>query len=190
MTPIKYPAVFLDRDGTIIEEVHYLNSLDNIQFFKGCYKSLRKLITAGYKLIVVTNQSGIARGKFSEKFVKETHSHISRLLVKHGVHLSGIYYCPHHPDGKVARFARECTCRKPNTGMLIKAEKEHKLDLSKSFMIGDHIKDILFGNREGLKTILVKTGHGLTELKNQESWRVNPDFIAEDIVDAVAWITA
>lgn len=155
-------AVFLDRDGVLIEDVHYLSSLDQIKLFPDVPEGLRQLRTLGVKLIVVTNQSGIARGYFSESFVHESHACLSESLAKFGVTIDDFYFCPHHRDGHPP-LNIECDCRKPATGMLLQAAKDHDIDLEKSFVIGDKTSDVELAYRSGAKGILVKTGKGVSE---------------------------
>jgi D,D-heptose 1,7-bisphosphate phosphatase len=185
---VKHKAVFLDRDGTIIEDVGYLNNLDNITFIGGALESLRALQQQGFKLVVVTNQSGVARGFFTEGFVHTTHAKIQDLLDKQGITLDGFYYCPHYPDGIIRKYAIECGCRKPKTGMLKKAKRDLGLDLSASYMVGDHYADIGLGKNAGLKSIFVMTGHGPREWKDHHTWEHQPDYVARDISDAARWI--
>ena len=146
-------AVFFDRDGTLIEDVSYLSSLDQIELLPGIVKLCQLLLDVGYVLVIVTNQSGVARGFFSEEFVKKTHQHLAQLFAKHNVTFLDYYYCPHHPDaGVVERYIKLCACRKPRPGMLHRAAQDHDIDLTQSLMIGDRDIDIQAGKCAGCKT--------------------------------------
>ncbi|MCD6183253.1 MAG: D-glycero-beta-D-manno-heptose 1,7-bisphosphate 7-phosphatase [Thermovirga sp.] len=157
---MKYPAVFLDRDGTIIEEVGYLDSLDKVELLPGIPEALSALRAGGFKLFVITNQSGVARGLFDETFVHETHEFLSRKLKEFGCSVDGFYFCPHHPTEGRGRYRIQCNCRKPKPGMILQAVKEHNLDLSQCWMVGDKMSDIMAGKNVGIKTVLVLTGYG------------------------------
>jgi len=162
---MKYPAVFLDRDGTIIEEVDYLDSLDKVELLPGIPEALFALRAGGFKLFVVTNQSGVARGLFDETFVHETHEFLSRKLKEFGCPVDGFYFCPHHPTEGRGRYRIQCSCRKPKPGMILQAIKEHNLDLSQCWMVGDKKSDIMAGKNAGIKTVLVLTGYGRKTMK-------------------------
>jgi D-glycero-D-manno-heptose 1,7-bisphosphate phosphatase len=183
------PAVFLDRDGTMIEDVGYLDALDRVDYFPWTVDAIRLLNRAGFAVVVVTNQAGIARGFFSESFVQETHRLIEARLNAGGARVDGYYYCPHHPAGRVAEFARACDCRKPGRGMIERAAREHDLDPSRSFVVGDTWLDIGLARAVGARGILVRTGAGA-------AWeaRTPPDLAADAVVDnlaaATAWILA
>lgn len=153
-------AVFLDRDGTINHEVHHLRRVEDLRLLPGTAKAIHDLNRLGYLVIVITNQSAIARGLVDEAGARAIHDELVGRLSKKGASLDGIYYCPHHPKGAVEKYRRVCVCRKPETGMIRKAAKKHNIDLKKSFFIGDTTCDIETGSRAGLTTILVKTGYG------------------------------
>jgi D-glycero-D-manno-heptose 1,7-bisphosphate phosphatase len=154
------PAVFLDRDGTINVEKNYLIDPTEFDFIPGVPEALKKLQDAGYLLVVVTNQSGVARGYFSEAQVSKLHEYMLDLLSEAGVALAGIYICPHHPTAGVGDYRLDCNCRKGKPGMLHRAARDLNIDLQKSFMVGDKTADIQAGQAAGCKTILVCTGHG------------------------------
>jgi D-glycero-D-manno-heptose 1,7-bisphosphate phosphatase len=154
------PAIFLDRDGTLIEERGYLNRLDLIEPFPWTSGALRRLRDAGYALVLVTNQAGVARGYFDEAFVQEAHRHLAALLADDGVVLDGYYYCPHHPEGTVAGYTRTCRCRKPGPGMVEQAAADLGLDVARSFVIGDKWLDVELAANAGARGILVRTGYG------------------------------
>jgi D-glycero-D-manno-heptose 1,7-bisphosphate phosphatase len=154
------PAVFLDRDGTIIEEHGYIDRLDLISPFPYTAAALRRLRAAGYALVLVTNQAGVARGYFDEAFVEASHRHLGALLAGEGLTLDGYYYCPHHPEGVVAEYRRVCRCRKPGPGMVERAAAELGLDVAQSYVVGDKWLDVELARSAGARGILVRTGYG------------------------------
>ncbi|MDI9569408.1 MAG: HAD family hydrolase [Pseudomonadota bacterium] len=180
------PAVFLDRDGTINEEVGYLDRMDKLRLLPGAAEAVRLINRDGMKAVVITNQSGIGRGMFDEAFVMEVHAEMSRRLRKEGAAIDGYYFCPHHPTEGIGGYRQSCPCRKPAPGMLLRAAAELAIDLSRSYMIGDMPKDVEAGQRAGGKGILVRTGYG----QNADLGAVTPDHIAPDILAAVRWILA
>jgi D,D-heptose 1,7-bisphosphate phosphatase len=201
----KHAAVFLDRDGTINEEVGYLDSLDKLRLFENTAEAIRLINENGMKAVVITNQSGVARGYFTEDFVKTVHRQMQETLQERGAFLDGFYYCPHHPTEGIGSYLKVCPCRKPEPGMLIMAAEELNIDLNRSYAVGDMLKDIEAANRVGAKGILVKTGYGLKAMEKDlrrtpreyppeekgnpdASEKLQPDYIAEDILDAVIWI--
>lgn len=174
-------AVFLDKDGTLIENVPYNVDPSKISLFPGVGLALKRMQEQGYKIFVVSNQSGVSRGLFDESALDAVWKDISAKLGKDGVIVDDFYYCPHHPEGKMEGFNLECHCRKPLPGMLFMAAEEHDLDLSKCWMIGDILHDVEAGNRAGCKTILVNNG-------NETEWLPgkfrNPDFFASSVLEA------
>lgn len=182
-------AVFLDRDGTINEEVGYVNHLDRFKLIPGVPLALKKFNKLNLLTIVLTNQGGVARGFFDEKFLKKLHLKLIKDLKKRGARLDGIYYCPHNPHGIVKKYSIVCKCRKPATGMIERAVKDFNITLKNSYYIGDQKRDIEFGKKIGLITILVKTGYGKGELYFKKfNNNLKPDYIAEDLLDAARWI--
>jgi D-glycero-D-manno-heptose 1,7-bisphosphate phosphatase len=175
-------AVFLDRDGTISEEVGYLNHVSRFRILPRVAESIRRLNEAALPVIVVTNQSGVGRGYFPESLVHSVHELMTQQLADARAHLDAIYYCPHASvDG--------CDCRKPKTGMLELAAREHAIDLRRSIVVGDRYVDIELACRAGARSVLVRTGYGEGEhLWNAANWPVQPDFVAADLADAVHWI--
>jgi D-glycero-D-manno-heptose 1,7-bisphosphate phosphatase len=153
-------AVFLDRDGVIIDDVHYLARFDQVRLIPGAATAIRRLNQAAIPVVVVTNQSGVARGLFPESFVPLVHAHLSELLADWGAHIDRFYYCPHHPDKGIEPYVVDCCCRKPKPGMLHQAATEMGLNLARSWMIGDKLSDLQAGSAAGCRTILVRTGHG------------------------------
>lgn len=158
------PAVFLDRDGTIIDDVDYLTRPDQIRLIPGAAAAIRRLNHAGWIVVVVTNQSAVARGMLTEAGLAEIHARLDELLAAEGARIDGYYYCPHHPEAANAAYRRVCECRKPAPGMLLQAAREMRLDLEASVMIGDSLRDLEAGKAAGCKTLmLVRTGHGAAE---------------------------
>jgi len=184
----KHRAVFLDRDGTICEEVGYLNSVHQMRLIPRSAEAIRRLNEHGFKVVVITNQSGVARGLILEQNLNDIHTEMIRQLREEGASLDGIYYCPHHPTEGNPPYLQECTCRKPATGLLEKAAADLNLNLSSSYMVGDHFSDIECGRRVGAKTVLLLTGHGRQSLERQSEWPSQPDYLAADLYEAVNWI--
>jgi D-glycero-D-manno-heptose 1,7-bisphosphate phosphatase len=183
------PAVFLDRDGTLIEERDYLDRLELITLIPGAPAALRRLQDAGFALVLVTNQAGIARGFFDEAFVQQAHEHLATLLARDGIALDGYYYCPHHPDGTVERYRRVCRCRKPGTGMVEQAARDLQLDVARSFVVGDKWIDVELARNAGARGILVRTGYGagVEALKPSD---LEPAGIVDTLADAAELIVA
>jgi D-glycero-D-manno-heptose 1,7-bisphosphate phosphatase len=180
-------AVFLDRDGTIIEEAGYLERLERMVFFPYSVDAIRLLNKAGFAVVVVTNQAGIARGLLKESFVAEAHRHISERLAAGGARVDAYYYCPHHPQGVVEALAVRCNCRKPRPGMLKHAAEEHHLDLTRSFVVGDRWHDVELAQHVGAAGILVRSGLGKRDAANQPA-NVRPAAVVDNLIDAAAWI--
>lgn len=153
-------AVFLDRDGTLIEEVHYLAHAAQVRLIPGAADAIRRLNDLGVLVLVVTNQSGVARGYFPESRVAEIHERLSELLAETGAKIDAFYHCPHHPTEGVGEYRVACACRKPKPGMLLTAARDLDIDLARSWMIGDKPCDADAGRAAGCKTLLVQTGHG------------------------------
>jgi D,D-heptose 1,7-bisphosphate phosphatase len=185
-------AVFLDRDGTINEEVGYLDSLDKLKIIPGAYEAIRLINESGMKVVVISNQAGVARGLFTEDFVKITHEHLQIALRQEGAYIDKFYYCPHHPNEGIEPYRQVCNCRKPATGMLLQAARDLNIDLIRSYLVGDRFNDMEAGKKIGVRGILVKTGFGQGLLQDDgpdEATPENkPDFIAADILEAVRWI--
>ena len=182
-------AVFLDRDGTINEEVGYLDNLNKLKIIPGAYEAIRLINKSCMKAIVVTNQAGIARGFFTDQFVMQTHEIIQADLLKQKAIIDNFYYCPHHPTEGAGIYLQNCNCRKPLPGMLLQAAHDLNLELESSYMIGDTYRDMGAAKNAGVKGILVKTGYGREALRDINSDGLDkPDFVAEDILEAVKWI--
>lgn len=179
---IKRPAVFLDRDGTISEEMGYANHLSRFSIFPYAGAAIRRLNDAGLAVIVVTNQSGAARGFFPESLIQEIHVKMERQLAAEGARVDGIYYCPHIRDDN-------CECRKPLPGMLERAAAEHALDLRRSALVSDRYDDISMAHTMGCKSILVLSGYGRGEYEwNRRKWPRQPDHVVESLKEAVELI--
>lgn len=179
---MKHKAVFVDRDGTINIDMHYLDDPDKFEMYPGVGEGIKKLKDSGFKIIVITNQSGIVRGYFTEKQLTNIHERMKKEFQEFDVVPDGIYYCPHHPD-------ENCNCRKPSTGLFEKAIKEHNIDVKKSYMLGDKILDVGAGKKIGARTILIPEPYMREEiLSKKNEWEYNPDYTADDFMGAVEWI--
>lgn len=172
-------AVFLDRDGTLVREVHYLSRLKDLKVLPGVPEALARLGAAGYLRLLVTNQSGVARGYFDLSFVEACNAELRRCLRRDGADLEGAYVCPHHPD-----FGEPCGCRKPAPGLLTAAVAEHGLDRAACWVVGDKAADILLGRNGGCRTALVRTGYGAETERELERQGVSPDVVADDLAAA------
>ena len=179
----KSRAVFIDRDGTLIRERNYLRTIKEVKLLPGAVKALKLLRAAGFRLILVTNQSGIARGYLTVKKLKSIHAYLKKLLLGKGAKLDGVYFCPHGPDSK-------CSCRKPKLGMVRRAQKKFNIDLKRSFSVGDHTRDFLLGSNMGGRGIFILTGHGKEELKKlrKRKGKLKPHRIFKDLLAAAKYI--
>jgi histidinol-phosphate phosphatase family protein len=179
--------VFIDKDGTLIEDIPYNVDPALIELAPGASQGLVLLARAGYSLVIVSNQSGVARGLFRETALQAVEERLCELLEEIGVWLAGFYYCPHHPHGQVGRYSIICECRKPAPGMLLAAAAEIDLDLSRSWLLGDILDDIEAGRRAGCRTVLIDNGH-------ETEWRLGPDrvphFVAPDFAAAARQVLA
>jgi len=155
---VSRPAVFLDRDGTLVEELPYLHDPERLALMPGAAAALSALARAGFALVLVTNQAGVARGLYGEDAVERVHRRLGELLAAGGVALDGVYYCPHHPDGRVAAYARACRCRKPAPGMLEAAAGDLGLDLTASYLVGNDPVDVGAARAAGAAPVFVTTG--------------------------------
>lgn len=182
-------AVFFDRDGTLNEEIGHVRNAEDFRVYSFAARAVRLVNEAGLRAIVITNQSGIARGLIPESLVRRVNRRLTRRIAAGGGRLDAIYYCPHHPEASVKRFRVVCGCRKPAPGLLEAAASEFGVDLARSFMIGDRFVDILAGRRVGARSVLVLTGVGQRELEDEEgNGIVQPDHVAENAYKAVRWI--
>ncbi len=175
------PAVFLDRDGTLNEEVRYLDRSDNLQLLPGAVQAVRLLNERGWRVVVVTNQSGVARGYFTENDLSVIHERLKRDLAQGGAYLDGIRYCPHHPDAG-------CLCRKPGVALFLDAAQQLDIDLAASYLVGDKLTDLLPARRLGARTVLVLTGYGDAELSAARTAGFEPDYVAAGLLEAAQWI--
>jgi D-glycero-D-manno-heptose 1,7-bisphosphate phosphatase len=179
-------ALFLDRDGTLVEPRHYPSRPEELILYQGVAPDLRRLQAAGFRLVVITNQAGMARGYFSAADLERMHAHLRNELARCGVMLDAIYHCPHHPEGIVPELSRRCDCRKPQPGMLLRAASDLRLDLRRSWFVGDILDDVEAGNRAGCRTVLVDLG---TEAPPATPIR-RPTFVARDTRHALVLIAA
>ena len=180
-------AVFLDRDGTIIEEVGYLDRAERVELYPWSIDAIRAFNRAGLAVVMVTNQSGIARGFFTEAVVDEVHRHMAEILAEGGAHIDAYYYCPHHPDGKVAGYARACDCRKPGRGLVDRAVREFGVDPASSFVVGDRWLDVGLARRVGGEAVLVRTGYGMSE-EHHPPDGLTADAVVDNLIAAATWI--
>lgn len=177
----QYKAVFLDKDGTLVEDVPYNIDPGKIKLYPETGKALKRLKKAGFKLIIISNQAGVAKGYFKEEALEVVEKVLGKQLEQYNVVLDGFYYCPHHYEGKVAQYVQDCSCRKPKAGMLLQAANDLNIDLARSWMVGDILNDVEAGKGAGCKTILVNRG-------NETEWVINdmrkPDHIVENLLEA------
>jgi D-glycero-D-manno-heptose 1,7-bisphosphate phosphatase len=183
------PVVFLDRDGTLNEERGYIEYPDDLILLPNASSAVFRLNEAKVAAIVITNQSGPARGLYPESHVQNLHRKLEAQLKRDNAVLDAIYYCPHHKKGVIEEYAFACNCRKPAPGLIERAYAEiPRLDRKRGYMVGDLMTDIELGHNAGLKSILVRSGHGDQMLAQRQSWTVEPDHIADDVLVAVNWI--
>ncbi len=171
-------AIFLDRDGTILKDMHYLSNPDHISIYRGVIPALKRLRKAGWRLVIGTNQSGIGRGYFTVDTLHKIHGRLLSIFERHELVIDEILFCPHHPE-------ENCHCRKPQIGMLHKAREKYNLDLKQCIVIGDKECDILWGKKGGARTILVLTGKGR---KHRKKLKVKPDHVTHSLTTAARWI--
>jgi histidinol-phosphate phosphatase family protein len=172
------PAIFIDRDGTLNEDIGYVSTVDQLILYPWAAEAVRLINRSGIKAIVITNQSGIARGFCTEEALQAIHSRMIEELARQGARIDAVYYCPHHPD-------LSCQCRKPRTGMLQAASREHDIDLSRSFVIGDKASDINLATHVGARAALVLSGYGRETIAHPDRWPCEPTIIAENLLEAV-----
>lgn len=184
MVPDPRRAAFIDRDGVINEDLGHVGRLEQFHLLPGAAEGLRRLAAHGFLLVVVTNQAGIAKGMYTEDDYRRVTSHMEALLLTLQVRLAGVYFCPHHPDGTVSRYAVNCDCRKPAPGLLRQAAMELDLDIAKSVLVGDKISDTQAGRAAGVaKTVLVRSGHVLPPDASRYA-----DYCCNDLLAAALWI--
>lgn len=183
----KYRAIFLDRDGVIVEEKNYVWRVEDLVILPRAADAIAKLRAEGFMTVVITNQAGVARGYFGEEDTRRFNEAMQQELAREGAVIDAIYYCPHHPEAVVGEYRKECVRRKPKPGMLFCAAEDLGIDLKQSFLVGDKWSDIEAGKAAGCRTVMVKTGYGREELKKSEGI---VDVIAEDLHDAAEQIIA
>ena len=184
-------AAFIDRDGTLTEEVGYVNHPKRLRLLPRSAEAIRQLNAAGLAAVVTTNQTGVARGYFSQDVLNAVNDELVSQLKREGAHLDGIYVCPHHPTEGEPPFRARCECRKPRPGLFLRAASELGLDLAVSTVVGDKPSDVLAARRAGARGVLVLTGYGLGEWEyRRDRFPVEPDHVAGDLLDAVEWILA
>lgn len=185
------PAVFLDRDGTINEQMGYINHLNRFVLLPGAAEGIRRLNQLDIPVLVVTNQSGLARGYFPPELLVAVHAKMVEELARQGAKVDGIYICPHHPEAKREEYRLACDCRKPKIGLFTRAAAEHGIDLTASFVVGDRWSDLKAAAACGATSVLVLTGYGRGDLEYiGPTQKVQPDQVAEDLAGAAAWIVA
>lgn len=183
---MKRRAVFMDRDGTISEEIGYVNHPSRYRVFPYSAQAVRLLNNAGWLAILVTNQAGVARGYFAEEMIGEVHGLLKAELEKEGAHLDAIYYCTHHPTVGEPPYRLDCDCRKPRPGLIRRAASEFEIDLAGSWMVGDRYSDIEMARNAGVRSAFVLSGYGRGEWEFQRGiWKHEPDIVAEDLLEAV-----
>ncbi|MCK6543850.1 HAD family hydrolase [bacterium] len=184
------PAVFFDRDGTLNVEKNYLYRPEDFEWISGAQEAVHLLNEAGFLVFVITNQAGVARGFYSEQDVNRLHDFMADQLEQKKAHMDAFFYCPHHPEGTIPEYTKLCDCRKPASGMIRQALMRFDIDLNTSFVVGDYKSDIELANREAIRSVLVKTGHGQKTLDAMStgSTACKPDHIAEEVTEAVRWI--
>lgn len=180
MTP--RPAIFLDRDGVIIEDSHFVSSTQQVRLVPGSAGAVAALNRAGWPVVVVTNQSGVGRGFFTVETVAEVHTFITEQLAEAGAKVDAFYYCPHHPEAEVIEYRLACECRKPKAGMLRTAAADLDLDLVRSWMVGDRASDLEAGAAAGCRTVLVRTGYGVNVTVPETQ------LVAADLAGAITYI--
>ena len=184
------PAVFLDRDGTMVHDVGYLSRLEDLQWFPWTIEAVRLLHRAGLLVCVTTNQSGIALGFCTDAFVRRVHEEMSAAIEAAGARIDGWFYCPHHPQAAIDALRTDCECRKPRPGLVRQAQERFDIDLTRSFVIGDKSADVGLAEAVGARGILVRTGYGESELVRHNGDMPGSAHIATDLLEAVTWILA
>lgn len=179
-------AVFLDRDGTVVEERGYITVPEMIELLPGAAQAIAELRGGGWKVFVTSNQGLVAKGMISEDDLAAINFRMVALLAAEGAEVDGIYYCPHHPEGTLPDYSGDCDCRKPKPGLLERAAREHGLSLSECVMIGDSLRDIQAGQAAGARTVLVLTGHGAQAAREAHG----AHHVADDLLAAARWVAA
>ena len=180
-------AVFVDRDGTMIEDVGYLDRIERLKLFPYTVDAIRLLNRAGFTVVVVTSQAGVANGIVTEEFLLQTHDSIGRTVADAGGRIDAFYYCPHLPTAAIAKYRTDCDCRKPKPGMIHSAARDLSLDVSRSYVVGDRWRDIEMGQAAGATAILVETGYGKTQASRRPD-NIKPVTVVANLIEATAWI--
>ena len=183
---MKRRAVFMDRDGTISEEIGYVNHPSRYRVFPYAARAVRLLNEAGWLAILITNQAGVARGYFTEDLIGAVHDRLKQELARDEAHLDAIYYCAHHPSVGEPPYRLDCDCRKPKPGLIQRAAADFQIDLAESWMIGDRYSDIELAHNARVRSAFVLSGYGRGEWEYQRAaWKHEPDMVAEDLLEAV-----
>jgi D-glycero-D-manno-heptose 1,7-bisphosphate phosphatase len=182
------PAVFLDRDGTMIHEVQFLRRFDDLTWFPSTIDAIRLLNRAGFVVCVTTNQSGVGRGLYTEEDVRDIHARMSVELEAAAARVDAWFYCPHHPDAAVESLRQICECRKPQPGMIRAAARQFDLDLTRSYVVGDRLTDLGLAQRAGGTGVLVRTGYGTNTIHENGGQAPGAAFVADNLMQATAWM--
>jgi D-glycero-D-manno-heptose 1,7-bisphosphate phosphatase len=182
------PAVFLDRDGTMVHDLGYLSRIEDLRWFPWTRDAVRLLKRAGFLVLVTTNQGGVGLGLYAEAFVRQVHDVMAASLDATGSAVDGWYYCPHHPRARIDDLRFDCDCRKPRPGMVRQAQERFPIDLARSFVVGDKMTDVGLAVSVGARGILVRTGHGASELARHGGEAPGAARVAEDLMEATTWI--
>ena len=182
------PAVFLDRDGTMVHDVGYLSRLDDLRWFPWTVEAVRLLNRVGFLVCVTTNQGGIGLGYYTEAFLHDVHAHMATTLEQGGARVDGWFHCPHHPEARIEALRAACDCRKPRPGMIHQAVARFDIDLARSFVIGDKLADIALAENAGARGILVRTGYGEDVVRAHGSVVPGATHVAADLMAATAWL--
>jgi D-glycero-D-manno-heptose 1,7-bisphosphate phosphatase len=182
------PAVFLDRDGTLIHDVGYLSRIEDVRWFPWSIEAVRLLNRAGFLVCITTNQGGIGLGFYDEDLVHRVHTLMSENLAQTGARIDGYFYCPHHPRAVREDLRADCECRKPKPGMIRQAQARFDIDLSRSFVVGDKPADVGLAASVNVPGVLVKTGHGAAELERHGGFMPGAAFVADTVLEAASWI--
>jgi len=182
------PAVFLDRDGTMVRDAGFLSRMDDLEWYPWTIDAVRLLNRAGFLVCVTSNQGGVGLGYFPERFVRDVHDAMTATLRAAGARVDGWFYCPHYPSAKLPEFRIDCDCRKPKPGMIHQAAARLPIDLRRSFVVGDKAADIGLARNAGVRGVLVRTGAGSAELVRHPEELSGADYIAADLMEATSWI--
>jgi D-glycero-D-manno-heptose 1,7-bisphosphate phosphatase len=181
-------AVFLDRDGTMIHDVGYLNRVEHVRWYASTIDAVRLLNRAGFLVFVTTNQSGIGLGLLDESILERLHGEMRRVLNAEGARIDGWFHCPHHPDAVIEALRMECTCRKPQPGMIQQAQARFEFDLERSFVVGDKMADVGLATAVGARGVLVRTGYGEDVVRQHGGTVPGAEFVAANLMEATSWI--